>query len=41
MKNYINSPYLIEVWDYNEKIIENILTGEIISISFPIEQKDE
>lgn len=38
---YINSPYLITSYDLHEKIIENILTGEIIAQSIPMTFEDE
>ena len=40
-KKYIDSPYLIKIEDYNDLIIENILTGEIIGQSLPLEKKDD
>ena len=38
---YIKSPYLIEIQDFGDHIIENILTGEIIAISIPLSTQDD
>ena len=40
IENYIDSPYLVKIYDFKELIVENILTGEIISQSLPINFKD-
>lgn len=40
-KKYIDSPYLIKIEDFNEEIIENVLTGEVISQSLPFKKEDD
>ena len=40
-QEYIESPYLVKVYDCNDLIIENILTGEIIVQSLPIDIIDK
>ena len=39
-ETYIDSPYLIKAQDKEYLIIENLLTGEVIGQSLPINQKD-